>query len=56
MEMCINENFGTICDDGWDAPDAKVVCRQLGFDADSKLKGYLTVVQNKFSSLQEQNQ
>ena len=33
VEICLNDVWGTVCDQMWEVTDARVVCRQLGLES-----------------------
>ena len=31
LEICLNEEWGTVCNNEWDTVDAAIACKQLGY-------------------------
>ena len=50
VEICMNNVWGTVCDDGWGSTDATVVCQQLGYSTTGKFNYYVFGVANKIIS------
>ena len=42
VEVCIDDFYGTICDDSsWNDADASVICKQLGFSPYGNIKVFI---------------
>ena len=44
VEVCYNNQWGTVCDIGWDNRDAGVACGQAGFSLTGKINSTITVI------------
>ena len=43
VEVCVDNSWGTVCDDGFDNVDASIICKQLNFSSIGE-KRYITLV------------
>ena len=44
IEICVNQAWGTVCDDGWDVLDGNVVCKQLGYQPFGKEELHVYII------------
>lgn len=48
VEVCLDDRWGTICDDGWGSNEASVVCGQLNFSREGEvsMKGVMSPIRD----------